>query len=40
MVYSSATAHPARAFLGEAVERLDIGSVQLDGGSEFMRHLQ
>ena len=28
------------AFLGEAVERLDIGSVQVDGGSEFMRHLQ
>ena len=37
-VYSSATAHTARAFLGEAAERLDIGSVQVDSGSEFMRH--
>ena len=37
-VYSSATAHTARAFLGEAAKRLDIGAVQVDGGSEFMRH--
>ena len=37
-VYSSATAHTARAFLGEAAKRLDIGAVQVDGGSAFMRH--
>ncbi len=37
-MYSSATAHTAKAFLGEAAERLGIGAVQVDGGSEFMRH--
>ena len=37
-MYSSATAHTAKAFLGEATERLDIGAVQVDGGSEFMRY--
>ena len=37
-VYSSATAHTARAFLGEAAKRLDIGAVQVDGCSAFMRH--
>ena len=35
-VYSSATAHTARAFLREAAERLDVKAVQVDGGSEFM----
>ena len=43
-VYSSATAHTARAFPREAAERLDVKAVQVDcapckhGGSEFMRH--
>ena len=37
-VCSSAAAHAAKAFLGEAAKRLDIGAVEVDGGSEFMRH--
>ncbi len=35
-VYSRATANTARAFLREAVGKLDIRAVQVDGGSEFM----
>ena len=33
---SSATGHTAKAFLGEAAERLDIRVAQVDGGLEFM----
>ena len=39
-VYTSATAHTARALLGEAAERLDIRAVQVDGGSEFMAEFE
>ena len=39
-VCSSATAHTAKAFLGEAAERLDIRAVQVDGGSEFMAEFE
>ena len=35
-VFSNATAHIAWVFLREAVERLGIRAVQVDGGSEFM----
>ena len=37
---SSAAAHTAKAFLGEAAERLDIRAVQVDGGSEFMAEFE
>ncbi len=39
-VYSSATAHIARAFLREAAARLGIRAVQVDGGSEFMAEFE
>ena len=39
-VYSSATAHTARAFLREAAAWLGIRAVQVDGGSEFMAEFE
>ena len=40
MVYSTATAHIAKAFLDEAAERLDIRPVQVDGGSESVAEFE
>ena len=39
-VFSRATAFSARRFLGDVVEVLPVPlhSIQVDGGSEFMRH--
>ena len=39
-VFSNATARTAWVFLREAVERLGIRAVQVDGGSEFMAEFE